>query len=84
MIIERRRRKPFRSRFDVVGILPSRAQESALADMDGFASRIAFNPRQVEIVARATIAGSSGHTELRAVVNLVGGGQWQMLQVLEQ
>lgn len=84
VIIERRRRKPFRNRFDVVGILPSRAQESALADMDGLASRIAFYPRQVEIVARATIAGSPSHTELRAAVNLVGGGQWQMLQVLEQ
>ena len=80
-IMARRRAGPFRNEFEVSASLPTRARERIQGDFGAFIDRIAFGPRDVEILVTTGANGSPMVSELRAVVHLEGGSTWTVTRV---
>lgn len=83
-IVARRRSRRFQNPFEVAAALPEEAREWIEADMEGFMERVAFGPREVDVVAVAAVDGSPVSAEIRAVVLLAGGTSWQVTRYVER
>lgn len=82
-IVTRRRARPFQNPYELLASLPRANQEWIQLEMADFVERIAFAPRQVEIVASATVDGSPVRIENRAQVTLAGSN-WKLERVVER
>jgi len=83
VVVSRRQKGPYRNVFELVASLPREAQERIQADMGTFTDRVAFGPREIEIVVTARAPGTPVGASLRARVELSGGSTWRVLQVNE-
>ncbi|HEX7049240.1 MAG TPA: type II secretion system protein GspK [Longimicrobiales bacterium] len=83
-LIERRRRAPFNTIFDVINALPRNDRAAARRALAALGPRIAFGPRDVEVHATASLPGAPIRAELHAVVRLVGGPRVTVLEVVER
>ncbi len=83
-IVERRRRAPLRSVFDIVSILPSSRRDAAVRALAALEERCAFGPREVEIVSTATVPGTSIRVEARMTARLAGGERVTPLRRVER
>ena len=83
VVVSRRQKGPYRNVFELVASLPREAEERIQADMGTFTDRVAFGPREIEIVVTARAPGTPVGASLRARVELSGGSAWRVLQVNE-
>ena len=83
VVVSRRQKGPYRNVFELVASLPREAQERIQADMGTFTDRVAFGPREIEIVVTARAPGTPVGARFRARVELSGGSTWRVLQVNE-
>jgi len=83
-IIARRRARRFRTPFEVLAALPEPQREAIRGQMDAFVSRAAFTPRDLEIVATATVPGSAVAARVTALVHLAGGARWELVRVVDR
>ena len=83
VVVSRRQKGPYRNVFELVASLPREAQERIQAEMGTFTDRVAFGPREIEIVVTARAPGTPVGASLAARVELSGGSTWSVLQVNE-
>ena len=83
-MVRRRQTRPYRNAFEVSASLPRDAREMIQAEMDQFLDRVAFGPRDLEIVATAVVEGSPVGAQLWALVHLSGGAAWSVERVVER
>ncbi len=83
VIVARRRSEPYRNPYELLASLPRHAQEWIQTDMARLIDRVAFSPREIEIVATTVVAGSPIGARLRAVVHLQGGSKWRIVKLVE-
>ena len=83
-IVRRRQTRAYRNAFEVSASLPRDAREMIQAEMDQFLDRVAFGPRDLEIVATAVVEASPVGAQLWALVHLSGGAAWSVERVVER
>jgi general secretion pathway protein K len=83
-IVGRRQLRPFRSVYDLVAALPKNTQRAISAVMDRLEERIAFYPRDLEVIVSADGRGSVVGSSLSAAVHLAGQSVKELDQVVER
>lgn len=83
-LVERRRRSPFLSPYEMVDALPRDARERAQASMAQLIARTAFVPREAEVRVTARVAGSPLEARLRAVAVMPGGPRLPLVSIVER
>lgn len=83
-IVQRRARMPYRNVFELLATLPAPTRARIDADLGPTLDRLAFGPREVEIVVTATAIDSPMRAELRATALLAGGAAVSLVRVVER
>ncbi len=83
-VVERRRRSPFLSPYEVVDALPRGAREGAQAGLARLIARTAFVPREAEVRVTARIPGSPLAARIRAVAVMPGGPRLAVVSAVER
>ena len=83
-ILRRRARAPFRSFFELLASLPASSRSRIAANVAPTLDRVAFSPREVEVLVTATAPGSAVGARLRATVLLSGGAAVSLLRTAER
>lgn len=83
LLLARRTAQPFANTFELVEALPRLDRTTVQADMARLNERLAFAPREVEIVVRAEPQGSPMRAELSARLAL-NGGQLTLSELVER
>jgi general secretion pathway protein K len=83
-VVERRRKSPFLSPYEVVEALPRDARERAQAGLAELIARTAFVPREAEVRVTARTAGSPLAARIRAVAVMPGGPRLPVVSVVER
>ncbi|HEU4455786.1 MAG TPA: helix-hairpin-helix domain-containing protein [Longimicrobium sp.] len=83
-VVERRRRSPFLSPYEVVDVLPRDAREAAQAEIARLIARTAFVPREAEVRVTARVPGSPLVARVRAVAVMPGGPRLPVVSVVER
>ncbi len=83
-IVSRRGSRPYRNPYELLASLPRASREWIQTEMDLFIERIAFGPRELEVVATATMQGSPIRARLWSNVILSGGSSWKVVRVVER
>ena len=83
-IVERRRREPYRSVFELLASLPRATRERMTARLAALHGRVAFTPREVEIVVRAAARSGAPRADLTATVRLDGAATRELLRSVER
>ena len=83
-LVERRRRSPFATVYEVVDALPRAARAEAQAGLARLIARAAFAPREAEIRVTARMPGSPLAARIRAVAVMPGGPRLPVVSVVER
>ncbi len=83
-VLRRRARAPYHGFFDLLAALPGASRARISADIGPTLDRVAFGPREVEIVVEATAHGAPIVARLRATVLLAGGSSVSLLHAAER
>lgn len=81
LVVEARRRAPFRDAFQVLQALPAEDARALRESLQAFGRRTAFGPRRAELVVRATPDAPSPAAVVRGVLELEGARSWRILRV---
>ncbi|HEU4556788.1 MAG TPA: type II secretion system protein GspK [Longimicrobium sp.] len=83
-VVERRRRSPFMTPYEVVDALPRDSRERAQGGLAQLIARAAFAPREAEVRVTARIPGSPLAARIRAVAVMPGGPRLPVVSVVER
>ncbi len=83
-VVERRKRSPFLSPYEVVDALPRDERKRAQAGLAELIARTAFVPREAEVRVVARTAGSPLAARARAVAVMPGGPRLPVVSVVER
>lgn len=74
----------YRNPFDLLAALPADVRERVQADLGAFIDRVAFGPRDIEILVTAADPAGPITASHRARVRLVGGSVWSLEEWIER
>jgi general secretion pathway protein K len=84
-IVERRRRTPLSTPYEVTELLPGGGESRAAVEvLAGLAARAGFVPREAEVRVTAVVPGAVGRAHVRAVAVMTGGTRLPVIQVVER
>jgi general secretion pathway protein K len=82
-IVAFRRKQTLGHPYALIALAGALAKDSILSHMEEFRGRLAFTPRDVEIVALGRAFGGIPVARVRALVRLEGGAAWRVVGVTE-
>ena len=84
IVVARRSRAPYRNLFELLGSLPQHVRARMQARMGALADRVAFTPREVEVVVGAAPGAGGAGARLTATLRLSGGSGHTLLRSIER